>query len=58
MREHKETNEQIKNRLKYPRLDGNPEDAIYALKMILGLEPLATDEEVEKKFKELRKANT
>ncbi|MDE5583723.1 MAG: hypothetical protein K2J08_08460 [Ruminococcus sp.] len=61
MKKHKEnlkkqeTNEQIKERLKYPRLDGDPRDAIYMAKIMLGLEPLASDEEVEAKFKELEK---
>ncbi|MDE7138678.1 MAG: hypothetical protein K2O29_09545 [Ruminococcus sp.] len=55
MKKHEETNEQIKERLKYPRLDGDPRDAIYIMKIILGLEPLASDEEVEAKFKELKK---
>lgn len=43
MKQHKgnpkETNEQIKQRLKY-QLDGSEEDELYALKMLLGFEPL------------------
>ena len=35
----KETNEQIRKRLKY-QLDGSKEDEQYALKMLLGFEPL------------------
>lgn len=35
----KETNEQIRERLKY-QLDGSKEDEQYALKMLLGFEPL------------------
>lgn len=35
----KETNEQIWKRLKY-QLDGSKEDEQYALKMLLGFEPL------------------
>lgn len=42
MRKHekiKETNEQIRKRLKY-QLDGSKEDEQYALKILLGFEPL------------------
>lgn len=39
MKKPDETNEQIRERLKY-QLDGSKEDEIYALKIMLGFEPL------------------
>lgn len=52
MKQVKETNEQIKERLKFPRLDGEQQDAEYVLKMMLGFEPLDDTNEVLKKLNE------
>ncbi len=52
MKKVKETNEQIKERLKTPRLDSNQQDAEYILKMLLGFEPLDDTDEILKKTNE------
>lgn len=51
MKKTEETNEQIRNRLKY-QLDGTKEDEDYAVKILLGFEPLDDWEEIRKKLNE------
>ncbi len=52
MKKVKETNEQIRERLQYPRLDGEQKDAEYMLKIMLGFEPLDDINEVFKKIEQ------
>lgn len=52
MKKVKETNEQIRERLKYPRLDGEQKDAEYMLKIMLGFEPLDDIDEVLKEIEQ------
>lgn len=51
MKKHNETNQQIRERLKL-QLDGTEEDEIYAVKILLGFEPLDEWSEIRKKISE------
>lgn len=51
MKKHKETNEEIKKRLKN-QLDGTEQDEMYAVKILLGFEPLDEWESIRKSIEE------
>lgn len=56
MKKHNETNQQIKDRLKF-QLDGTEEDEMYAVKILLGFEPLDEWSEIRKKISESENTN-
>ena len=56
MKKHNETNQQIKDRLKR-QLDGTEEDEMYAVKILLGFEPLDEWSEIRKKISENKNSN-
>ncbi|MDE5583213.1 MAG: hypothetical protein K2J08_05890 [Ruminococcus sp.] len=51
MKKHKETNQEIRERLKY-QLDGTAEDEMYAVKILMGFEPSDEWSEIRKKISE------
>lgn len=57
MKKHNETNQQIKDRLKF-QLDGTEEDEMYAVKILLGFEPLDEWSEIRKKISENKNKNS
>nr|DAM48002.1 MAG TPA: hypothetical protein [Caudoviricetes sp.] len=57
MKKHNETNQQIRDRLKF-QLDGDEEDEMYAVKILLGFEPLDEWSEIRKKISENKNKNS
>lgn len=51
MKQHKETNQQIRERLKN-QLDGTEQDEMYAVKIMLGFEPLDDWNSIRKSIEE------